>query len=209
MARSARPPESPLLFDLPLTEAEPAGARPRPAETPAEPPTAPPPAVQAGLEFDEPYSSWEDEVLPSERAEAEVVAPPERGARLGERFRAGAADLGLHLAVGLGALVGADLLGARPDLGDFPAVGLFLLAFSLFYTTVPLAFWGATPGMAWAGLVCRAPGEQTLSFGQTVRHWLGSLLTLGLLGLPTLLGFGGRPALSDRLAGTRTFRETG
>lgn len=200
MARSARPPEPPTLFDLPLAvDREPEPVRRRLAEA------APP--VQEALGFDRPLASWEDEALPHED-EAEGAAPSmARVARLGERCRSGLADLGLHLAVGLAALVGADLLGARPDMSDFPAVGLFLLAFSLFYTTVPLAFWGATPGMAWAGLACRAPGEQTLTFSQTVRHWLGSLLTLALLGLPILLGVGGRAALSDRMAGTQTFRE--
>lgn len=208
MARSARPPETPTLFDLPLAAEDPvASPRKRWVETSAEAVPEVVPSAQSGLAFDEPMSSWEDEVLPSGDEEEPSSLPLWRVARLSERLRSGGADFGLHVAVGLAALVGADFLGARPDLGDFPAVGLFLLAFSLFYTTVPLAFWGATPGMAWAGLVCRAHDEQTLTFSQTVRHWLGSLLTILLLGLPILLAFGGRAAFSDRLAGTQTFRE--
>ena len=88
-------------------------------------------------------------------------------------------------------------------LSDWPAVALFLLSFSFLYTVVPLAFWGHTPGMAWAGLDARGRDGEPLAFDQTARRWIGGILTLLLLGLPLLLAFGGR-SLSDLLSGSET-----
>ena len=81
---------------------------------------------------------------------------------------------------------------------------LFLLAWSFLYFVIALAFWGQTPGMAWAGVIARARAEEPLSFGQTVRRWAGAWLTWALAGLPGLLALTGR-SLADRLSDSRTY----
>lgn len=206
MARPARTPQPPTLFDLPLDPSLPEDLPQRPSRRAAAPPAELPAEMQEPLAFFEaepPAAAREEAWVPRE-APAAAALP----ASLAKRLQAAFADLSLHAAVGLVALFGAELLGARPDATDLPAVALFLAAFSLFYTVVPLAFWGATPGMAWAGIVCRGEGGLSLSFGQTFRHWLGSLLTLALAGLPLLLALGGRRSLADRLSGVHTVRDT-
>lgn len=136
--------------------------------------------------------------------EERVAAPPssDAGVALSARWLAGLADLAVHAAVALVLIAGARLLGAPAGFGDWPALVLFLLAFSFLYAVLPLAFWGRTAGMAWAGLVARAPDGASLTFGQTARRWLGGLLTLALLGLPTLLALLGGRSLADRLSGS-------
>jgi len=138
---------------------------------------------------------------------AEAAASPLPGDRhragIGRRAAAGAADLLVHVAVAVLALAGCRLLGVLPALADGPAFGVFLLSFSFLYTVVPLAFWGHTLGMTWAGLTAESTGGEPLSFDQTARRWLGALLTLAAAGLPLLLAIGGR-SLADRLSGSRT-----
>jgi uncharacterized RDD family membrane protein YckC len=126
-------------------------------------------------------------------------------AGIGRRLAAGAADLLVHLAVAVLALAGCRYLGVSPAPSDWPAFGAFLLSFSFLYTVVPLAFWGHTLGMTWAGLTAQSLDGEPLSFDQTARHWLGTLVTLTLLGLPLLLALTGGRSLSDRLSGSRTF----
>lgn len=205
MARSARTPPPPTLFDLPL---DPSQTSPRAAPPPRAPRRAAPP-VELPREMQDPLAFFGEEPAPAPVAEEawEEPAAAASPAPFARRLKAGFADLSLHAAVGTVALFGAELLGAPADLGDLPAVALFLAAFSLFYVVVPLAFWGATPGMAWAGLSCRSQDGLPLSFGQTFRHWLGSLLTLALAGLPVLLAWGGRRSLSDRLSGVETYSD--
>jgi len=122
---------------------------------------------------------------------------------IGRRAAAGAADLLVHVAVAVLALTGCRTLGVMPAFADWPAFGVFLLSFSFLYTVVPLAFWGHTLGMTWAGLTAESTGGEPLSFDQTARRWLGALLTLATAGLPLLLALGGR-SLADRLSGSRT-----
>ena len=126
-------------------------------------------------------------------------------ARLAERWLAGLADCVFHVAVLAGGLVAESLLGLQPALGQWPGFLVFLIAFSFLYTTVPLAFWGTTPGMAWRGLRAR-DGERPLHFGQTALRWLGALATVALAGLPLLLTFGGR-SVADRLSGSQTLAD--
>lgn len=126
-------------------------------------------------------------------------------AGIGRRLAAGAADLLIHLAVGVVALAGCRYLGAMPGLQDWPALTVFLLSFSFLYTVVPLAFWGHTLGMTWAGLTSQSNEGEPLSFDQTARRWLGMLVTLATLGLPLLLALTGR-SLVDRLSGSSTLR---
>lgn len=119
------------------------------------------------------------------------------------RAAGGAADLLVHLAVGVLAVAGCRWLGVVPVVHDWPALTVFLLSFSFLYTVVPLAFWGHTLGMTWAGLTSQSLDGEPLSFDQTARRWLGALLTLATLGLPLLLALGGR-SLADRLSGSLT-----
>lgn len=191
-------PDEPLLFDLPLEPQQGRSASPSaPPERKRAPRSAPPESRQSEpeLSFDEP-----DEVPPP-AAKASRARSGRAG--LGSRISAAGADLLVHASVAVGVLVGCRLMGVRPVLSDWPAVALFLLSFSFLYTVVPLAFWGHTPGMAWAGLDARSRDGEPLAFDQTARRWIGGILTLLLLGLPLLLAFGGR-SLSDLLSGSET-----
>lgn len=198
--------DEPLLFDLPLeperqptaaTAASPPAERKR-ARLPRE--VRPPAPRELALELDEP--SQEDS--PAKAAAADNLdALGEPRASLGTRLAAGAADLLVHASVVVGVLLGCRYLGVKPILADWPAVALFLLSFSFLYTVVPLAFWGHTPGMAWAGLDARSRDGEALAFDQTARRWLGGIATILLAGLPLLLSLRGR-SLSDLLSGSET-----
>lgn len=195
------PPDEPLLFDLPLDvsaeRSRPSAAterkRPAPQAPPARP-TAPAP---------EPEDLLEEAGEAEEDGETRETAASS-GTGAGSRIAAGAADLLVHAAVAVLLLVGTRLMGVHPTLADGPALGVFLLAFSFLYIVVPLAFWGHTLGMAWAGLVARNRDGEPLTFDQTARRWLGGLLTLGLACLPFALTGSGR-SLTDRLSGSATF----
>jgi uncharacterized RDD family membrane protein YckC len=126
------------------------------------------------------------------------------GPALGRRLAAAAADLLVQAAVTVVALFGCVYLGVMPALRDWPAVAVFVLSFSFLYTVVPLAFWGHTLGMTWAGLRAENEDGEPLSFDQTARRWLGALLTLAILGLPLLLALAGGRSLADRLSGSHT-----
>lgn len=126
-------------------------------------------------------------------------------ALLQDRLLGGLADLTLHLAVIGLAIVATQLIGVPIRWGDWPPFLGLGLAFSFLYTVIPLAFWGHTPGMAWVGHSARSLSDEPLSFGQTLLRWIGSLLTVGLCGLPLLLAFSGR-SLSDRLSDSQTFQ---
>jgi uncharacterized RDD family membrane protein YckC len=151
-----------------------------------------------------PFEAAGDQVAGDGAATADRAAATVDGqAGIGRRLAAAAADLLVHVAVTVLALAGCRYLGVLPALGDWPAMAVFLLSFSFLYTVVPLAFWGHTLGMTWAGLTAESADGQPLSFDQTARRWLGALLTLATLGLPLLLALGGR-SLADRLSGSRT-----
>lgn len=169
---------------------------------------APQPAGQPDLaEFAEPRRQAASTGLDPRQATEALAAAAEEEAHgrvgIGRRVAAGAADLLVHLAVAVLALAGCRYLGVFPVLRDWPAGAVFLLSFSFLYTVVPLAFWGHTLGMTWAGLTTESAAGEPLSFDQTARRWLGALLTLVTLGLPLLLALGGR-SLADRLSGSRT-----
>lgn len=193
--------DEPLLFDLPLEPERERAAAPaakraaRPRENRESRPPAAPREAARELDLDEPFR--ED----PEDSRASALSEPR--ASLVSRLAAGAADLLVHAAVAVGVLVGCRFLGVRPILADWPAVALFLLSFSFLYTVVPLAFWGHTPGMAWAGLDARSRDGEALAFDQTARRWLGAIATILLAGLPLLLSFRGR-SLSDLLSGSET-----
>ncbi|HEX3527466.1 MAG TPA: RDD family protein [Thermoanaerobaculia bacterium] len=194
-------PDEPLLFDLPLDIS---AERSRPSAAERKRPVAQPAPVRPVAAAPEPDDFMDD--VEEDEEETAVAKAPSTGA--GSRIAAGAADLLVHAAIAVLLLVGTRMLGVRPVLADWPALGIFLLAFSFLYMVVPLAFWGHTLGMAWAGLVARNQDGEPLTFDQTARRWLGGLLTLGLAGLPLLLT-GARRSLTDRLSGSTTYLSRG
>ena len=219
MSHSA--PDEPGLFDLPLRppdepEREREPPPPRPARRPAR--AAEPPESLPLFPADRP---GEGEALPlsapapaAPRASAargaerpQLVPPPAElpAAPLAARAKAAAGDLLVLAAVLAAQLLGTERLGAALQLADWPAYLAFLLAFSFLYCVIPLAFWGQTPGMVWAGIVARNLDDGPLAFGQTARRWLGGLLSLALLGLPGLGALRGR-SLTDWMSGSQTLR---
>jgi uncharacterized RDD family membrane protein YckC len=197
MRRPGKPnePEEPMLFDLPLSA-------PDSYEEPEEeaPPVAPKrasrqPRRSGPVPVPEPQPRYEPRPAPAPRRE---FAGPVR------RIAGGIADLVVHAAIAVLALLGCRWLEVQPQVREWPAFAAFLLAFSFLYTVLPLAFWGHTPGMAWAAVTSRNRDGEPLTFDQTVRRWIGALLTLALVGLPVLLGFGGR-TLTDWISGSATY----
>jgi uncharacterized RDD family membrane protein YckC len=186
--------DEPTLFDLPLdpgAAAEEKRAPRAPREERPHPAPAPPPALPL--------------FTPAPREEpAPVPAPATLPADRRSRLFAGLADLLVHAAVGVAAAVGALLLGARLEPAHWPAFAVFLLTFSFLYSVVPLAFWGQTLGMTWAGLLAVNADGQPLAFEQTGLRWLGGLLTCATLGLPLLVAR--RRSLADWLSRSVTLR---
>lgn len=202
MRRPDQDTDEPLLFDLPLETPE----RQRPPAPPAAERKRPAPSASAAPSRPAVERPREEESLllddTEEEEDPEPAAPRRLG--LGTRFSSGAADLLVHGAVLIVLLIGVRLMGVRPALDDWPAFAVFLAAFSFLYLVVPLAFWGHTLGMAWAGLASRNADGEPLTFDQTARRWLGAVLTALLLGLPLLLT-GPRRSLADRLSGSATY----
>ncbi|HEX9670892.1 MAG TPA: RDD family protein [Thermoanaerobaculia bacterium] len=184
--------DEPTLFDLPLDPAAAAEGK-RAPRAPREERAHPAPAPTLPL------------FAPAVREEpAPVPAPATLPADRRSRLLGGLADLLVHAAVGVAAAVGALLLGARLEPAHWPAFALFLLTFSFLYSVVPLAFWGQTLGMAWAGLLAVNADGQPLAFEQTGLRWLGALLTCATLGLPLLAAR--RRSLADWLSRSVTLR---
>jgi uncharacterized RDD family membrane protein YckC len=205
MRRSDETPDEPLLFDLPLEAPGRNAGSTRPASRTARRPLLdqePDPGHNHDLEaiFDEAVEDTEDGDLHPSRD----LLDGQPGAS--SRIAAGAADLLVHAAVGVGVLMGSRSMGIRLLLSDWPALAVFLLSFSFLYSVVPLAFWGQTPGMAWLGLSSRSRDGEPLAFDQTARRWLGGVITALLLGLPLLVS-GRRRSLSDLLSGSETVSE--
>jgi hypothetical protein len=214
------PRENPFLFDLPLAPApaEPAGeeapaarrARRPAAERPESLPLFDDEELAAAVpepEDEEPGSAPVRPAATSGRARLRRVQdapalPP--AAPLTARLLASAGDLAVLAAVAALAVAGARQLEAPAGLAHWPALGIFLLAWSFLYFVVALAFWGQTPGMAWAGLIARTGASEPLSFGQTARRWAATWITWALAGLPGLLALSGR-SLVDRLSGSHTW----
>jgi uncharacterized RDD family membrane protein YckC len=194
-------PDEPLLFDLPLAgpglvDDEPLLDQPkrRAVRTAATLPPEPRKARPVPVPAPEPLTAEDEE---------ETAAPSEFVGR-GPRFAAGGADLLVHAAILVVALLGVRSMGVRPDLALWPAFALFLLSFSFLYTVLPLAFWGHTLGMAWRGITSRNRDGEPLTFDQTVRRWLGGIMTMATLGLP-LLVTGDRRSLTDVLSGSASY----
>lgn len=203
------------LFDLPLQGGSEAPKRIEPVVEPTEEPKE----ITGASGSDDDSEAATASGLFDQLAEADhhvdidPIPPPPRmiveplPADLGTRLRAGLADLAtIGLAVAIGA-AGAAILGVSPTRDRWLPFAALACAFSFPYLVVPLAFWGQTPGMAWAGLSARADDDEPLTFRQTAWRWLGALITVLLAGLPLLLGLGGG-TLADRLSGSKTVRLT-
>ncbi len=208
----------PGLFDLPLEAPPPPQVAPgagRSAGRRAAPPETLPLFSEEEVEhvlaerLPEPTHEPAPRVVEAPRRSRPVAVPapePEPpAARLSPRLRGDLADLAILGAATLAAALGAVLMRAPVGAAQVPALALFLLAFSYLYVVVPLAFWGATPGMSWSGLVARTARDEPLSFGQTTRRWFATWITWLLAGLPGLLALSGR-SFADRLSGSRTYR---
>ncbi len=194
--KPVEPADEPLLFDLPLSGREETAADPEP-KRPARGSRASAAPAPPDLPLPRPIPVPAPERL-------EKPAPASEFAGRGSRFAAGLADLVVHAAVAVAVLLGTRWLGVRPALTDWPALAVFLLSFSFLYTVLPLAFWGYTLGMAWAGITARNRNGEPLTFDQTARRWLGGLLTTVMLGLPLLVRIGGR-SLTDWISGSATY----
>jgi uncharacterized RDD family membrane protein YckC len=194
MRRPGKPnePEEPLLFDLPLSAPGSGQEEPEEELFPVAPKRASRETRRSG-----PVPVPEDREEPRPAPRSEFAGPV-------RRIAGGLADLVVHAAAGVLALLGCRWLEVRPEAREWPAFAAFLLAFSFLYTVLPLAFWGHTPGMAWAAITSRNRDGEPLAFDQTVRRWLGGLVTLALVGLPVLLAFGGR-SLTDWISGSATY----
>ncbi len=207
MKRSPVPPDLPRLFDPPLGPDSAAALAEEENGLEPEAPAAPSPrslfAEQEAPGSTPGRADAAGDAAGPERAGDPGPASPPSPPRLASRAAAGALDLGLNLAVLVVALVGARMLGVEPRLSLWPAIAVFLAVFSFLYISLPLAFWGQTPGMARARLAARNEGDQPLTFGQTALRWLGAALTVLALGLPLLLALGGG-SLADRLSGSAT-----
>jgi len=208
MRRPDKPdePDEPLLFDLPLSspEREPEPPpRKKPERTARE---ARPASSRPAPELPLATRSGPVPVPDPEPDEAGETggAPASEFAGRGTRFGAGLADLLVHAAVLVGALLGTRWMGVKPDpVRDWPALAVFLASFSFLYTVLPLAFWGQTLGMAWTRISSRNRDGEPLTFDQTARRWLGGLVTAALLGLPSLVS--SRRSLTDLLSGSATY----
>ncbi len=227
MARSGRgsklPPDEPVLFDLPLGPPDESSEYelqpPRPS---ARKPSArsAPPEPNALLPFEEPEPAprypqavppprGERSLVQEEDDEESLAAPDSSVFPSGrERWIAGAADLVVHAAVLVIAVIGVRAMGIHPAPVHAAAFALFLTAFSFLYTVIPLAFWGQTLGMGWMRTIARDRDGQALTFDQTARRWLGGLIVAGLLGLPVWLALRGR-SLTDWVSGSITLRANG
>jgi uncharacterized RDD family membrane protein YckC len=206
--------DEPSLFDLPLAppsrdkpkgrldlpEASAAPPRPRP-ELPLRPTPAPAPVRRAATR-EEPAAA-SGSTPGSAVSTGSPGSPGADTARLRSRVAAGVADLVVHAALGVTAIAGSALLGVRPQTDQAPPVALFVLTFSFVYTVIPLAFWGQTLGMVWAGLVAQNRDGEPLTFDQSARRWFGQLLTLFTAGLPLIATGNGR-SVADLLSGSET-----
>lgn len=195
MKRPDKTADSDLLFDLPL-------GSPAPDHSGVEPTASASPEdgfveVQTPLVFESPEDHPADETSAPAFATGSPGEPP-----LGSRFSAAMLDLGTLLAGLAAALGGMSLLGIRPTLELWPPLVLFLLSFSFLYTVMPLTFWGKTPGMAYAGIVCRSNEGLPLTIPQTVLRWVGLVIVYAGVGLPALLALSG-VSLPDLLSRSR------
>jgi uncharacterized RDD family membrane protein YckC len=167
-------------------------------------------------EIEEPWQPEAEAVMPLEPQTIEEELSPQldfteaepapsiRPAGLTDRLGAALLDLAVMAGAAIALAGGAAVLGATPQLSDWPLLAFPWLLFSFLYHVIPMAFWGQTPGMASMSLTARTLDDRPLSLGQAVRRWLATLGTTVLLGLPSLLALTGRSA-TDRLSQSATY----
>lgn len=204
MTRRSVSDEEPGLFDFPL--------RPEQySSTDEETRDTSPAPEQVSIDLADPNSLFPtlDETrrsgeAPQIRSDTASDQEPRPRAPLIGRLLAALFDLGLIILVGLFCILSSGFLGLQAKDLSWPPLALFLLSFSFLYHVIPLSFWGRTPGMAITGLTSRNANDLPLSIGQTGLRWLGTMLTLALIGLPAMLVFTGA-SLTDRISGSLTF----
>ena len=195
--------DEPGLFDFPMDAPASPPERVQAPRATAARPAAPTVATVVHPPATEPEARPRPVGLPRAEAAPAARSSESQPAPLLHRAIAGCADLAAIASALLAAAVGARAIG-HDGPWAWPPLALFLLAFSFLYATVPLAFWGQTPGMAWRGLVAKSVDGDGLTFPQTFRRWLGGVLTVAIGGLPLLLALSGR-SFADRLSGSRTY----
>lgn len=214
MSSRSQSPEEPFLFDdLPLRE-EPLS--PEVAATPAKAkrlePKAEPPEAEALPLFVDSVEEEESRPRPTppqtemrvsgtDRAVTRPAWTPRMTTQT--RFAAGLIDFGVVAVLMIGIWLGLGALGIESGSRMLLPMALFSLSFSFLYFVFPLAFWGRTPGMAKMGIAARCLNGQTLTFSQSVRRWLGAVLTVLCFGLPLLLIPATGQSLGDRLSRSR------
>lgn len=186
----SRPPDGPepdLLFDLPLDLQ---------ADEP-EKPVAPAGKGPGGGD-DQAALAFPPDSEPEPESPRLIEAP------LAPRFIAALLDL-VALVAALGfSLLSLRLLEVPIDRAVLMPLAVFLGSFSFLYQVMPLAFWGHTPGMAYAGIHSRAKGGEFMTIQQCILRWVGWVLTLASGGLAALVALSG-VSLSDLLSRTRSF----
>ena len=189
------------LFDLPL--AAPTARRERPPAPPTPAPSAAQPEPQS---FEAEVQATQQSIdLERPRPAAPSAAAQPVIATFAQRILSGGADVLIHAGALATTALGLRLMGVEPRLAQWPALLIFLVAFSFLYTVVSLSFWGQTAGMAWFGLAARESPLLPISFSQALRRWLGGWITVSLLGLPLLVLVTGS-SLSDQMSNSRTYR---
>lgn len=190
----SRPPDRPdpdLLFDLPL---DPSAADP--PETSGLDEEAFRDGGEGGGQAPIPFAA-------EERAPAASEPRPVEAA-VGPRFVATLLDLVAVLAALGFALVALRLLEVPADRRLLAPLGVFLASFSFLYQVVPLAFWGHTPGMAYARIHARAKNGEFMTIQQCILRWVGWILTLATGGLAGLVALAG-VSFTDLVSRTRTY----
>ena len=189
--------KEPLLFDLPPAE-EPKAVR-RDSPVRRDPAVASTPREGRGAKVVSLFRDGSSPTLPARDAAAVVSADSGRARRLGAALVSG-----LVQAAGLGVTAwwAWRMLPRGSEVAWLP-LGLFCLLWSCAFTTIPLAFFRRTAGMALLGLQASSLDRSPLSFGQAFRRWIGGLLTVSLAGLPGLWAATGR-SFTDRVSGSRT-----
>ena len=176
------PEEEPLLFDLPLSAP---GSREEPDELPVTPRRSPPEA-RAPLPPRRPRRgpiararAGRSGPVPVPAAEVEEEDEPAKAASefagSGKRLAAGLADLVVHAAIGVLALLGCRGLGCGPSSSEAPAFAAFLLVVLFPLHRAPPRLLGAHAGHGLGGHHLPQPPQngEPLTFDQTVRRWLG------------------------------------
>lgn len=136
-------------------------------------------------------------------ARVEEIAIEPIDADLGLRVQAGLADVAFIALVAAGTTVSLMVSGIVLSTTTLGGVLVFVLDFSFLYLLLPLAFWGRTPGMAWAGVRAIALDGGLLTFRRCAVRWFVGVLTVATGGLLALVALIGRRSLADRLSGSR------